>query len=42
MDGQQMDEGRKTEHGHPISSPCDELKICVPLQTPVLLYKGGV
>ena len=41
------DDGRTTDHGHPISSPCEpngsgELKIGIPLHTPVLLYKSGV
>ena len=38
---------RTPDHGHPISSPCEpngsgELKIGIPLHTPVLLYKSGV
>ena len=43
------DDGRRrtTDHGHPISSPCEpngsgELKIGILLHTPVLLYKSGV
>ena len=41
------DDGRTPDHGHPISSPCEpngsgELKIGIPLHTPVLLYKSGV
>ena len=40
-------DGRTPDHGHPISSPCEpngsgELKIGIPLHTPVLLYKSGV
>ena len=35
------------DHGHPIRSPCEpngsgELKIGIPLHTPVLLHKSGV
>ena len=46
VDGR-MTDGRTPDHGHPISSPCEpnssgELKICIPLHTPVLLYKSGV
>ena len=45
-DGRTTD-GRTTEHGYTISSPCEpdgsgELKIGIPLHTPVLLYKSGV
>ena len=40
-------DGRTPDHGHPISSPCEpngsgELKIGIPLHTPVFLYKSGV
>ena len=40
-------DGRTPDHGHPISSPCEpngsgELKIGIPLHTPVLLYESGV
>ena len=54
VDGRRTDDGRTTtdgrrtpDHGHPISSPCEpngsgELKIGIPLHTPVLLYKRGV
>ena len=40
-------DGRTPDHGHPISSPCEpngsgELKIGIPLHTPVMLYKSGV
>ena len=50
-DGRQTDgrtdDGRTPDHGHPISSPCEpngsgELKIGIPLHTPVLLNKIGV
>ena len=46
VDGRTTD-GRTPNHGHPISSPCEpkssgELKIGIPLHTPVLLYKSGV
>ena len=42
-----MTDGRTPDHGNPISSPCEpngsgELKIGIPPQTPVLLYKSGV
>ena len=46
-DDGRTDDGRTPDHGHPTSSPCEpygsgELKIGIPLHTPVLLYKSGV
>ena len=47
VDDGRTDDGRTTEHEYTISSPCEpdgsgELKMGVPLHTPVLLYESGV
>ena len=41
-----VDDGRTTDHVHPVSLPCEpngsgELKIDIPLETQVMLYKSG-
>ena len=47
VDDGRTDDGRTTEHGNTISSPCEpegsgELKIGIPLYTPFFLCKIGV